>query len=122
MLPVSFDRSMRANKIPAADVIQGTLDLLVLKALVRAPIHGWGIAARIKELSDDAFQLGQGSLYPALHRLEKRGWITSIWRQTEKNRIARFYELTAKGRQALEDRIKRWRAYASAIDLVIDAD
>ena len=122
LLPVSFDRSMRANKIPAADVIQGTLDLLVLKALVRAPMHGWGIGARIKELSDEAFELGQGSLYPALHRLEKRGWITSIWRQTEKNRIARFYELTPKGRQALQDRIKRWRAYASAIDLVIGAD
>lgn len=113
---------MRANTIPAADVIQGTLDLLVLKALVRAPMHGWGIGTRIKELSDDAFQLGQGSLYPALHRLEKRGWITSIWQQTEKNRIARFYELTPKGRHALDDRIKRWRVYASAIDLVIDAD
>jgi transcriptional regulator len=98
------------------------LDLLVLKALVRAPMHGWGIGARIKELSDEAFELGQGSLYPALHRLEKRGWITSLWRQTEKNRIARFYELTPKGRQALQDRIKRWRAYASAIDLVINAD
>ena len=112
---------MPTNKVPAADVIQGTLDLLVLKALAREPIHGWGIGTRIKELSDDAFQLGQGSLYPALHRLEKREWITSIWQQTEKNRIARFYELTPKGRHALDDRIKRWRAYAAAIDLVIDA-
>jgi len=106
---------------PAFELMQGTLDLLVLKALARDPMHGWGISARIREMSGEHFRIGQGSLYPALHRLERREWITSIWRQTEKNRIARFYELTAKGRHILDQRIEGWRAYAGAIDLVINA-
>jgi PadR family transcriptional regulator PadR len=105
----------------AADVMQGTLDLLILKALSLAPMHGWGISNRIKQLSRESFQIGQGSLYPALHRQEQRGWVTSLWRTTEHNRIARYYELTAGGRRALSDEIARWRAYAGAMDLVIDA-
>ena len=104
----------------AADVMQGTLDLLILKALSLAPMHGWGITNRIKQLSRESFRVGQGSLYPALHRYEKRGWVTSYWRTTEHNRIARYYDLTAAGRRALNDEIARWRAYTGAMDLVIE--
>lgn len=105
----------------AADVIQGTLDLLILKALSRGAMHGWGISARIREMSRDAFQIGQGSLYPALHRLERREWISSIWRQTENNRIARFYELTPSGNRALAEEVSSWRQYSAAVEHVIDA-
>ena len=106
----------------ATDLMQGTLDLLVLKALMREPMHGWGVSARLADSSAGVFQIDQGSLYPALHRLERRGWITSIWRQTENNRIARFYELTALGRQELRSRIDRWRQYSGAIDRVLSTD
>jgi transcriptional regulator len=105
----------------ATDVLQGTLNLLILKALSLAPQHGWGITHRIREMSRDAFRVGQGSLYPALYRYENRGWVTSYWRATENNRIARYYELTAAGRRALSEEIARWRSYTSAVDLVIDA-
>ena len=105
----------------ATDVLQGTLDLLILKALSLAPLHGWGITNRIQEMSRDAFQIGQGSLYPALHRYETRGWVTSYWRTTENNRIARYYDLTAAGRQALGEVIGRWHFYTGAVDLVINA-
>lgn len=104
-----------------ADVMQGTLDLLILKALSLAPMHGWGITNRIQEMSRDTFQIGQGSLYPALHRFEQRGWVTSYWRTTENRRIARYYDLTAVGKAALEEEIARWRSYTGAVDLVIDA-
>ena len=100
-------------------VIQGTLDLLILKALVAGPVHGWGIGDRIRTLSNDRFDVGQGSLYPALHRFEERGWVNSLWRQTQNNRIARYYELTPAGRRALEDEIATWRSYTSAIETVI---
>ena len=103
------------------DVLQGTLDLLILKALSLAPMHGWGITNRIQRMSRDTFQIGQGSLYPALHRSESRGWVTSYWRTTGNNRIARYYDLTAAGRRALGEEIARWRAYTGAVDLVIDA-
>lgn len=105
----------------AVDVLQGTLDLLILKSLSLAPLHGWGITNRIHQISRDAFQIGQGSLYPALHRFENRGWVTSYWRTTENNRIARYYDLTAAGRRALGEAIAHWRFYASAVDLVIGA-
>ena len=104
-----------------ADVLQGTLDLLILKALSLEPMHGWGITERMRRMSRDTFQIGQGSLYPALHRSEKRGWVTSYWRTTENNRIARYYDLTAAGRRALGEEVARWRRYAGAVDLVIDA-
>ena len=103
-----------------ADVIQGTLDLLILKVLALEPLHGWGISDRIRRMSAGAFEIGQGSLYPALHRFDNRGWVTSYWRTTTNNRIARYYELTPAGRHALADEIARWRSYTSAIDLVID--
>ena len=105
----------------AAVVMQGTLDLLILKALSLAPMHGWGITNRIKQLSRESFRVGQGSLYPALHRYEQRGWVTSYWRTTEHNRVARYYDLTAAGRRALGDEIARWRSYAGAMGRVIEA-
>jgi transcriptional regulator len=104
---------------PQSDVLQGTLDLLVLKSLSLAPMHGWGISQRIQQLSADALQIGQGSLYPALYRLEKRGYVKSDWRTTENNREARYYTLTADGRRALQNETKEWRHYASAVELVL---
>jgi PadR family transcriptional regulator len=105
----------------ATDVLQGTLDLLILKALSLAPMHGWGITDRVARLSRGTFQVGQGSLYPALHRYEQRGWVTSYWRTTENNRIARYYDLTTAGKRALGDEIAQWRSYAGAMDRVIEA-
>jgi PadR family transcriptional regulator PadR len=105
----------------AIDVVQGTLDLLILKALAIAPMHGWGISNHIRKMSRDSFLVGQGSLYPALHRFESRNWVNSYWRTTENNRIARYYELTVAGRHALAEEIARWRSYTSAMDLVIEA-
>jgi transcriptional regulator len=102
------------------DVMQGTLDALVLKVLSLEPLHGWGISDRIRKLSRDSFDIGQGSLYPALHRYERDGWVTSYWRTTENNRLARYYELTPPGRRALSAEIARWRAYRGAMDRVID--
>ena len=103
------------------DVMQGTLGVLVLKALSLDPLHGWGISDRIRQLSRGAFLVGQGSLYPALHRYERLGWVTSYWRTTEKNRLARYYELTPPGRRALSAEIARWRTYRGTMDRVIDA-
>ncbi len=104
------------------DVVQGTLDLLILKALSLEAMHGWGISDRIRQVSADVFRIGQGSLYPALHRFDNRGWVTSYWRTTDNNRIARYYELTASGRHALAEEIARWRSYTSAMDRVIGAE
>ena len=105
----------------SVDVMQGTLDVLILKALALEPVHAWGISSRIEELSGGAFRIGQGSLYPAVHRFENRGWVTSYWRTTENNRIARYYQLSAPGRHALAEETERWRSYRRAMDLVIDA-
>jgi transcriptional regulator len=105
----------------AMEVMQGTLDLLILKALSLEPIHGWGIGERIQGLSGEVFKIGQGSLYPALHRFDNRGWVTSYWRTTANNRIARYYELTSAGRHALAEEVERWRAYSGAIDDVLSA-
>ena len=105
-----------------ADVIQGTLDLLILKALSLEPMHGWGISDQIRQMSGGVFEIGQGSLYPALHRFDNRGWVTSYWRTTENNRIERYYELTTAGKHALADEAARWRSYTRAVDLVIAAE
>jgi PadR family transcriptional regulator len=107
---------------PSADVLQGTLDLLVLKALSLTPMHGWGISQRIQQLSADALQVGQGSLYPALYRLEKKGLVKSEWRTTENNREARYYSLTRAGRRALGDELAGWRQFVSAVELILNAD
>ena len=102
-------------------VMQGTLDLLILKALAIEPVHAWGIGARIRQLSGDHFNVGQGSVYPAMERFENRGMVSSYWRTTKNNRIARYYELTATGRAALAEEIAQWQRYAAAIDQVIKA-
>ena len=107
------------EKTRTADVIQGPLDLLILEALSVEALHGWGISDRIRRMSADAFQIGQGSLYPALHRFDNRGWVTSYWRTTENNRVARYYELTAAGKHALADEVAQWRQYTNAVERVI---
>lgn len=104
------------------DVLQGTLDLLVLKSLSLAPLHGWGISQRIQQLSKDALQVGQGSLYPALYRLEKKGLIKGEWATTENNREAKYYRLTTAGKKALAAEIDEWTRFASAVSLVILAE
>jgi transcriptional regulator len=105
----------------SADVLQGTLDLLILKTLSLEPMHGWGIGDRIQQLSCDALQVGQGSIYPALHRLEAKGWIEPDWRITENNRRAKYYRLTTAGRRALGAESATWRHYADAVDLILGA-
>jgi transcriptional regulator len=85
-------------------------------------MHGWGISAQIKDMSRDLFRVGQGSLYPALHRVENKGWVTSYWKQTENNRIARYYQLTPEGRHALAEESDTWRRYARAVESVLDAE
>lgn len=102
-----------------SDVLQGTLDLLVLKTLALQPMHGWGIAQRIQDLSRSALEVGQGSLYPALVRLERRGWITGEWGTTENNRRARYYRLTPLGERHLRHETESWRNYARAVELIL---
>lgn len=104
------------------DLLQGTLDLLILKTLqVGEPMHGWGVAVRIQQLSEDVLQLNQGSLYPALHRLEHRGWIRSEWGTSENNRRAKFYRLTALGRGQLSDEQEQWDAFSAAVQRILAA-
>lgn len=103
------------------DVLRGTLDLLILKTLALEPRHGWGIGQRIQQLSREALQVGQGSLYPALQRLEQRGWIASEWRMTEQGRRARYYRLTPSGRRALGEETASWRRYVEAVEGVLGA-
>jgi PadR family transcriptional regulator PadR len=103
-------------------VLQGTLDLLILKTLSLAPMHGWGLTHRIEQLSKDALQVGQGSIYPALIRLEQRGWIATEWRTTENSRRAKYYSLTAAGRRALGQELASWQRFVSAVGLVLAAE
>jgi PadR family transcriptional regulator, regulatory protein PadR len=98
---------------------QGTLDLLILKTLELEPQHGWGISERIQQVSKDVVQVQQGSLYPALHRLERRGWIKAQWKATENNRRAKYYELTRTGRKRLEVETGSWRKLAEAVGQVL---
>ena len=104
-----------------ADMLQGTLDLLILRTLALGPMHGWGVSQRIQELSQDVLQVNQGSLYPALHRLEHRGWITSEWGQSDNNRRARFYRLSAAGQRRLETERDEWKRFVAAVDAVLIA-
>ena len=103
-------------------VLQGTLDLLILKTLSLAPMHGWGLTHRIEQPSQDALQVGQGSISPALVRLEQRGWIYTEWRITENNRRAKYYRLTAAGRRALGQELASWNRFVSAVSLVLAAE
>ncbi len=102
-----------------SDLIQGTLDLLILKTISIEPKHGWAIAKRIQQVSEDALQVTQGALYPALHRLEQQGWISAKWRTTETGREAKFYQLTRAGVTQLEKEMKQWERLSNAIGLVI---
>ncbi len=102
------------------DLVQGTLDLLILRTLALQPMHGWGIAQRIRQLSDSVLQVNQGALYPALHRLEQHGWIRSQWRESEKNRRARYYSLTPAGARYLRREQAQWDRLSLAIRLVLE--
>ena len=101
------------------DLLQGTLDLLILRTLALEPMHGWGIALRIQQLSKEALQIGQGSLYPALHRLEYKGWIKAEWKASENNRRAKYYALTRTGKKQLDAEMENWDRVAGAIALVL---
>ena len=101
------------------DLVQGTLDLLLLKILALQPLHGWAISRRLKTISGDVLQVSEGSLYPALHKLEQEGWITAEWKQTENNRRAKFYSLTRLGRKQLESEAANWKLLSTAISYVI---
>ncbi|MGA7107684.1 MAG: PadR family transcriptional regulator [Terracidiphilus sp.] len=102
-----------------ADLLQGTLDLLILKVVALGPVHGYGISQRIRQISSDVLQVQQGSLYPALHRLEKRGWIAADWGESDKGRQARFYRLSAKGRKQLAAEEETWNRLSKAVALIL---
>ena len=101
------------------DLIQGTLDLLILKTVSLQPKHGWAIAKRIQQISDEVLQVQQGSLYPALHRLEQQGWIQAHWAETETGRNAKFYSLTRAGRSQLKKELESWDRLSNAVNLVV---
>ena len=102
-----------------SDLVQGTLDLLILKILALEPLHGWAIGQRLKQVSGDVLQVSDGSLYPALHKLEQSGWITATWKPTDNNRRAKFYALTRPGRKHLERETANWQRLATAISGVV---
>jgi transcriptional regulator len=104
---------------PSSDVVRGTLDLLILKTISLEPMHGWAIAQRLEQLSDQSLRIGQGSLYPALQRLEETGWVDSEWRATDQNRRAKYYELTEAGRAALGQESETWRRYVEMVELIL---
>ena len=106
---------------PKSDLLQGTLDLLILKTLDLEPMHGWGITQRIQQLSDSVLQVNQGSLYPALHRIEERGWIRATWKTSENNRQARYYELTPRGRKQLVEEKENWVRLSGAVARIVGA-
>jgi PadR family transcriptional regulator PadR len=101
------------------DLVQGTLDLLVLKVIALEPMHGWAIAQRIRQISGDVLQVGQGALYPSLHKLEQNGWISSKWAISENNRRAKYYTLTRAGRKAMDQEAAKWERLSTAIALVV---
>jgi len=102
-----------------ADFVQGTLDLLLLKILALEPMHGWAISLRIKSFSGDVLQVSEGSLYPALHKLEQEGWIKAEWKQTENNRRAKFYAITRMGRKQLDAEAANWNRLSAAISQIV---
>ena len=103
------------------ELLQGTLDVLILKTLAAEAMHGWGISQRIEQLSQDVLQVNQGSLYPALYRLESKGWIRSHWGNSENNRRAKFYELTRAGRRQLAEETEGWERFAAAVGRILEA-
>jgi PadR family transcriptional regulator len=104
-----------------SDLLQGTLDMLILKIVALGPVHGYGISQRIRQISKQVLQVQQGSLYPALHRLEKRGWLEANWGESENGRQAKFYKLSAKGRKQLTAEELKWRRLADAVSLILQA-
>lgn len=104
------------------DLLQGTLDMLILKTLALGPMHGWGISRRIQQISRDVLQVNQGSLYPALHRLERHGWIASEWGTSDNNRRAKFYRLTPQGERQLETEAENWERLAEAVRRILAAE
>ncbi len=104
-----------------SDALRGSIDLLVLKALDLQPMHGWGIGLRIEQISRGRLGVNQGSLYPALQRLEHHGWVESEWQSTENNRRARYYSLTREGRKALGEEVHKWKRFAETMELVLDS-
>jgi len=106
---------------PRAELLQGTLDLLTLKTLALGPLHGWGISKRIRQLSSEVLRVGQGSLYPALYRLEDRGWIDAEWGVSPEGRKAKFYRLTADGRKQLSAETEQWNVFTLAVNHVLRA-
>jgi PadR family transcriptional regulator, regulatory protein PadR len=125
-LPLTIDKtqaillsSVEGNMPPSTDLLQGTLDMLILKTLAPGEEHGWAIAQRIQQMSNNVLQIGQGSLYPALHRLEYKGWIRASWGASENNRRARFYSLTAAGRKQLNAELDNWERLTGAVNLVL---
>jgi PadR family transcriptional regulator PadR len=101
------------------DLVQGTLDLLILRVIALGPMHGWAIAQRIRQMSNDELRVGQGSLYPALHKLEQQGWIEAEWAASENNRRAKYYKLTAPGRRALKAEAAQWERLSAAVSMVM---
>jgi len=101
------------------DVLQGTLDLLIMRTIAPAPLHGWAIAQRIEQISDELLRVQQGSLYPALHRLEHQGWIAAEWGASDNNRRARFYSLTRAGRKQLMTEVSKWKRLSAGVNLVL---
>ncbi|MGA3242193.1 MAG: PadR family transcriptional regulator [Bryobacteraceae bacterium] len=101
------------------DLVQGTLDLLILKVVALEPMHGWAIAQRIRQMSGSVLQVGQGALYPSLHKLEQNGWISSEWAVSENNRRAKYYTLTKAGRKALEQEAAQWERLSGAISMIV---
>jgi PadR family transcriptional regulator PadR len=101
------------------DLVQGTLDLLILRVIALEPMHGWAIAQRIRQMSSDVLQVGQSALYPALHKLERQGWITSEWKKSETNRRARYYALTRAGRKAVAKEAANWERLSAAISDIV---
>ena len=121
MLPCRSDVEVKGEQMPERnlDLPQGTLDLLILRTLALGPQHGWGISERVQQMSSDVLRIQQGSLYPALHRLERRGWIKAHWGTSDNNRRAKYYELTKSGRRQLEVEKDAWRKLTTAVEQML---
>jgi PadR family transcriptional regulator, regulatory protein PadR len=116
---VLVERLEKRVKKPKSDLLQGTLDLLILKTLELEAMHGWGISQRIRQISESVLQVNQGSLYPALHRLEEQGWITASWKASENNRQAKYYALTKRGRSQLIEERENWLRLSAAVGRIV---
>jgi PadR family transcriptional regulator PadR len=115
-------RDLPGHGVPGLDLPQGTLDLLILRTLLPGAQHGWAISERVQQVSENALRIQQGSLYPALHRLERRGWVKAKWGVSENNRKAKYYELTRSGRKQLDEETESWRKLISAVALVLESE